>query len=341
MLITTTQQLTRQFAGGLRDEKPDGTEFSLDEFGAANIERAPKTDWVVPNLPPTRDQQNTDFCVAWQGMYTMVQDFGIDLSPAFLFAATKKRYYNNYYGFGLGIKKMLGTLQKDGICKEELYPFGGPRNYMANYRNIPPEAWHDAATRKLDKGYFLVDIFDNPFDNMLAGAHYWQELVITGLKWYNGFYLDNKSRLVMRRTGNTYGHSFSVGGSKMIDGEQYARCKNSYNSMPEFYVSREQMRHFYYGYIALPVTRDIAEIILKYAGKIVKGKTTPHIYLIQDGAKRRFRSENILNLYGISLNQYIEIDDGDLSVIPEGENINKGDLSKPAVELIKRNNIPL
>lgn len=340
---TIRQQITRRYFGGACDEKPDGTEFSLGEFGSAVVDIAPKTDWVVPSIPEVKDQGNSDFCVAFEGSYTIEQDTGLKLSAPFLFAATKKRYYwGNYYGFGLSIKKMLLTLQKDGICLEELYPFTNNRNQMANPANIPLKAWQDAATRKMESGFFLVDIFDNRFDNFLAGAYYWQEMIITGVDWYGGFYLDEKKRLIMDRRGAKFGHSVGLVGSKIIDGEQYARFTNSYVGLPEFYVSRAQMAQFYEGYIGLPISKDIAKIVLQYAGKIVRAQSgQPTIYLIQDGTKRPFRSENILNLYGLSLKEYIEVPDVDLAVIPDGEPIGQGDLKEPAIELIKRNNLSI
>ena len=340
MLQTIKQQSLKNFNGGCVDLVPDGSEYSLQQFGGVIVGKAPELEFEVPNRPPVKDQGGTDFCVAFQGSYTVEQDFGGKLSAPFNFAMTKKRYYKNHYGFGLAIKHGLGSLQKDGICNDKLFPLIKDRNYMANWKSISSEAIKEAKTRRMEKGYFMVDNFDDKFDNFLAGMHYWKEPIITGLTWYSGFYTDSKGRLVMRKTGSAVGHSVGAYKSVIVEGEQRIEFQNSYNRMPIFSMNREQCRSLFYGYIVLPIERPIVELIKKYSGKIVRSKTgEPPMYLIEGGKKRHFSSENMLNLYGIQLNNYIEVPEVELLQIPEGEKIGVKDLTPAMVELVRRNHL--
>src|SRR3990167_7251590 len=135
-------------SGGLDLTIPlSGQEWSLREFGASvDIGKAPDQNFLVPNIPQTKDQGVTDFCVGFEVSYTKEQDTAVNdkYSPAFVFAAAKKRYYNgDFSSFGLGITHGLGVVQHDGICRDEFYPFDSnkSRNTLANWRNIPVEAW--------------------------------------------------------------------------------------------------------------------------------------------------------------------------------------------------------
>ncbi len=340
---TLIQQATRQFAGGLVDTKPDGTEYSLEQFGGRRIGKAPTKEFEIPNIPKVRDQKNSDFCVSFQDAYTVEQDYGKLFSPAFNFAATKKRYYKNYFGFGLAIKHGLSSLQKDGICQDSYFPFGkSSRNRMANWKNISQEAWDNAKKYKMNRGYFFVDIYPNKFDNFLAGMYHWQEMVITGMKWYSGYKVDDKGRLIMNKTGPVFGHAFGSIRSIIVEGEQRIEFINSYLNLPTFSLNRQQCNSLYYGYIVPPIERPIVEIIKKYAGKIVRAKSNkPPMYIIIDGKKRHFTSENMLNLYGRSLKQYIEVPDDELNSIPSGDPITREDLEIWARELIERKQIKL
>jgi len=342
---TIKQQVTQKFSGGLINEKPDGSEFSLQQFGGRSLGKAPKEEFEVPRRPAVKDQANTDFCIAFQSMYTVEQDTGEDLSPAFVFAAAKKKYYRgNYYGFGLSIKSGLGTLQKYGICLDSLYPFSSSltRNRMANHNNISKEAWEDAKTRKMKEGYFEVDVFPDKFDSFLAGMYHWQEPVITGINWYSGFYTDSKGRLVTRKTGNNTGHCIGAWKSVIVEGEQRIEFQNSYNYLPKFSLNREQCKDLYFGYIVLPIERPIVEIIRKYAGKVIRAKSgRPPIYLVVDGKKRHFKTENALNLTARRLDTFIEVDDDELNIIPTGEPINLEDLDEWAKALVIRNSLKI
>ena len=345
---TIKQQLTQRFAGGLRDIAPDGSEFSLEQFGGRSLGKAPNKPFQLPNRPKVKNQGRTDFCVPYQTSYTLEQDLGVILSPAFGFATAKKRYYKNYFGFGLGIKQGLGSAQHDGMCLENLYPLKDgagrerSRNYLANYRNIPEKAWQDAAKRKMTDGYFLVDVFKNKFDNFLAAMYHWKEPIITGLQWYQGFYVDDKGRLVMKKTGQKFGHAIGGWESVIVEGEQRIEFQNSYTRMPKFSLSREQCKRLFYGYIGLPIKRPIIEIIKRYSGKIIRSQSgRPPMYIVMDGKKRQFPNENMLNLYGRSLRQYIEVPDEELNSIPTGDPITKENLDIWAHELINREQLKI
>ena len=266
-------------------------------------------------------------CVAFESSYTVEQDYpSLRLSAPFVFAAAKKRYYGgDYSSFGLGIVHGLGVLQHDGIPLESYYPFNNNRNKMANWHNISDEVWEDAARRKMTKGYFQVDVFEDKFENFCAAMKNWDEMVITGMKWYNGYYLDNKGRLILNKTGNYTGHSVSSIERKTIDNIPGIVFKNSYLNMPEFWLSAEQVRQeMYLGYIVLPIERDIAEIIKKYSGKAIMSndKTKKEVFLVVEGKKCWLQNELIAWAHNIRLWQTVEVvPDEDLVSIPQGKNL--------------------
>ncbi|HEX9600677.1 MAG TPA: hypothetical protein VF985_04255, partial [Mariniflexile sp.] len=208
---TTYKQLRGDFSsGGLDLSVPlSGKEFSLHELGArVEIGKAPDQDFRVSNVPETKDQGSTDFCVGFEVSYTVEQDKRDRRSAPFIFAAAKKRYYNgDYSGFGLGLTHGLGVAQHDGVPKDELYPFQKTRNFMANWRNIPGEAWEDAEKNKMTKGYFFVDVYKDKYENFAAAMWHWQEIIITGLMWHSTYRVDNKQRLVVDQSGSAVGHA--------------------------------------------------------------------------------------------------------------------------------------
>jgi putative methionine-R-sulfoxide reductase with GAF domain len=250
--------------GGLDLEIPEDPRiFSLMEFGGVKIGKAPVDKFTVPNVPPTKEQFNTDFCVGMETSYTVEQDYVLELSDredkwikrlaaAFNFAATKKRYYGgDYSGFGLSIPCALGSAQHDGICLESLWPMlasSNKRNYMANYRNIPDEAWEDAATRKMKKGYFKVDLFRNKYDNFCAGMYHWHEMIITGLYWYQGFYLNEEKKLVMNMRGGKMGHCVSAKGFDIHpkNGKKRMWFADSYFKNPEWWLYEDEVNRYFY-----------------------------------------------------------------------------------------------
>ena len=327
----TIKQLKGDYRFGGLDMPPiaDNTNWSLLEMGGYAPPLATK-DFRVSNVPETKDQLRTDFCVAFEGSYTVEQDIRSTLAAAYNFAMAKKRYHGgDYSGFGLRITDGLGSLQHDGICLEELYPFSGTRsrNNMANWRNIPDAAHKDAKTRKLDKGYFKVDIYNDKFDNFCAAMLHWNEMIITGMQWYSGYYIDSRGRLVMNKRGSRIGHCVSAIERKTIDGIQGIVFKNSYKNKPEFWMSADDVRReMYFGYIVLPFKKDIAKIIKKHAGKAIS-VDSKNIYLVIDGHKRLFESELSAWAHNVQLrsgvNYAIPVDEFD--VIPEGEPINQKD----------------
>ncbi len=322
--------------GGLAlEEKEDSRNWSLLEFGGVNLGKVPDKDFKVPNIPPVKDQSPTDFCVPFSISYTIEQDLKSQniykrMSAPFLFAATKKlKYGGNYSGFGLSIPKTLSVLQKIGICREELYPFKGTRNRMANHNNIPQEAWDDALNYKLDKPFFKVDLFRDKFDNFCAGMYHWNEMIITGMYMYSGYYVDSKGRLIMRKTGSKFGHAFDGNERETIDGVVGMRFQNSYLNMPTFWLSANEVRReMYNGYIVPSITRDVADIIKKYAGKVIMAKkhpesfSNPNVYLVMKGQKRRLKNERAAWAHSVRLwKDVIKIEDSELAIIPTGDDV--------------------
>jgi len=330
-------------SGGLDLERPeDPRDYSLLEFsGRRKLGKAPDKEFFTPNVPPVKNQFYTDFCVSFESSYTAEQDYQPKLenwkrrlSAAFNFAATKKRYYGgNYSGFGLSIPCGLGSLQHDGICLEYLWPMlksSRKRNFMANWRNIPAEAWADAKNRKMDRGYFKVDTFRDRFENFAAGLYYWQEMVITGLYWFNGFYVGSDDHLILNKTGSYNGHCIGAIGYDRHPKNKRRRMwfTNSYPNEGRFWLYEEEVRAVMYnGYVVLPkkFTLDAIKIIKKYAGKLVKSedKQDPRVFLIIDGEKRWLKNEEAFWSHGYTFDpdKITRIPQEEIAIIPTGKDL--------------------
>lgn len=287
---------------------------------------------MVPNVPPIKNQFWTDFCVAFEGSYTVEQDYQSKLenwkkrlSAAFNFAATKRRYYKGYGGFGLSIPYSLGSLQHDGICLESLYPMyksKSKRNFMANWRNIPPEAWADAKNRKMDRGYFKVDVFKDKFENFASGLYHWEEIVITGLYWFSGFHINSDRQLILNKSGGYEGHCVGVIGYDRHPENKKRRMwfTDSYPSHGTWWLYEDEVKAIMYnGYIVLPkkFTLEAIKIIQKYAGKAIKTDDNPNVYLVMNGEKRQLINEMAAWSHGVRLWEDVtKVPAEELAIIP-------------------------
>jgi len=326
--------------GGLDLEAPeDPRQYLLSEFGGVPIGKAPVKEFFIPNEPPCKDQFQTDFCVSMETSYTVEQDYAPKLNnfqqrlaAAFNFAATKRRYYNgDYSGFGLSIPFALGSAQHDGIPLEHLYPMYktySKRNYMANHHNISDEAWQDAATRKMDRGYFKLDLFRSKSDNFAAGCYHYKELVITGLYWYGNFYVSKDKQLILDKRGGRTGHCVAYKGFDIhpTNGRRRNWFKDSYLNHPEWWIyDNEVTKVMYNGYIVLPAkfTMEVIKIIQKYAGKAIMSENKPgerkniNVYMVLNGEKRKLNSEMAAWAQKVRLWQdVLKIPNEELAIIP-------------------------
>ncbi|MDD5110506.1 MAG: hypothetical protein PHI63_04820 [Patescibacteria group bacterium] len=345
---------TEQFA---RDPRT----FSLGAvFGTIPIQQVPLNDWFVGERDRyLKDQFDSDMCTGFGVSYANDDQEKVTTSPEFQFMAGKM-VSGNWQGWGNDFESVLKGAVTVGALELEQIPAGydlkhKSRDFLANPTNWPGFAKTEASAHR-KQSYFKVTGGLDKFDNIRAAMWQFRDYrrsVVTGTMWDGSWNSPSKGGLIPKQaTLGASGHLFIFDGQVMVNGEPYLRNPQSYGTRigngGYMYWPREAVNRLMLwgpGYMLVDMERSLAEILNRYAGKVValKGPTAPEIYLIQEGKKRHIMSENVLNALGFRINEgeggFTIIDQGDLDVIPAGESIEVKDLSEPLRQLFHRNNI--
>lgn len=334
----------KRFGAILEDLDPEN---NFDLGGIQDLGAVPDKPFDILSGVEVKNQAESDFCVATQISYTLEQDYpGFKASPRDIFVNAKiLEYGGQYRGFGISIKAGMKTAQKVGAASEADVPsFQKDRDFEANPKNLPK-----VSERKKIESYFEVK---EPWgggriEAMISAASQNKEPVITGIMWGTSFIVDDDGFLIPKKSARAFGHCIGIVGLSEFKGNLYPTLINSYKGWRKYNDEngRFKMRWadaaalLYRGYIGLPIKRDVAQLLLKYNGKLVKSDA-PDVYLVKNHFKHHIKTENYLNGLGYTLQEIVTITQTDLDAIPAAEAIDSPDkLPANIQELFLRNNI--
>jgi hypothetical protein len=262
--------------GGLTEYVEDNNDFKLGAIVTLpKLETIPD-DFTVWNPPYIKDQKETDFCTAFAGTYASAAQEGVDLSPEFQFAATKK-ISGDISEWGADMRDMLKSLCEIGSIESQMVPNelkidseGSDRDTIANIANWP-ESFKQKAIEHKKRSYFKVtgpyDLFDNMRATMFAFSKE-NRLVITGAKWKHAWTVANGAIIPKEITDGGFGHAFVFNGTKKIDGEIYLKAilsnGSDFGDGGFYYFPREVVnRDFRWGgYTLIDISKEDAHILI-------------------------------------------------------------------------------
>ena len=280
-----------------------------------DLEQALKQTFIVFN-PKLLDQYDSDFCVGFGSAYEADATESFDGeseqgSGAYVFATAKKWSRASIVAFGTSL--LAGAMARVvyGICNKELFDYKkGRRNWFANFNNISLEAHVDAKKHKAGSAWQLnVPWGWTKFDAIVATLWHFKDkkvLIGTGSRSHRitvGGYDKKRNSLICF---DTYGQRTHEKGTRFINGTE--------------------ARTLFTSYFVLDIERELAEILVTYANKVVKLDTNKDCYLIKDGEKHLIPDEKTAWSRGFLLAPY---DSGKLVEIITRKELNKIPVGSP------------
>lgn len=224
-------------------------------FGATKAQDIP-FDFTTGIKPiKIKDQGNLDFCAGYGSSGVSEDQEGIELDPLWQFAQIKRIIMRNggtLESYGSDLRSAGLSLVTYGSLPQKFSPFtiaSGPRNFLADYKNWPPDLSEKALKYK-KKSMFFVDgpEGNDDFDNIRAVLYMNKSKkvsVIAGVLWRRSWATAPGG--VIPETGweneRGDGHCIKIFDQKIIDGKIYCVVQNSWGEnvgdKGEFYFPRE------------------------------------------------------------------------------------------------------
>lgn len=303
---------------GLRDITDDRNFGSRAVYTPTkeDLAEAKKQSFVVFD-PPRLDQLDSDFCVGFGGAYEAdaTEYFNGDSgqgSGTYVLAMAKKWSGEPYNSYGTSLLAGAMARVTFGICNKELYDYKkGMRDWFSKWENIPKEAHEDAAKHKAGSAWQLdIPWGWTKFDAILATLWHFKDkrvLIGTGDEGHRRtiFGYDKVKNCLL--SADTYGNRTYQNGTQFID--------------------EIRARTLFTPYFVLDIERSLAEILVKYNGKLIKLSDNVDCYLVKEGKKCLVPDEDIAWSHGLLLAPYdngklVEIiEKDDFNKIPNGDNL--------------------
>ena len=311
--------------GGLYDEVDDRNFGAETVFGSAERSGLTDKDFSVGNFTLI-NQGSTDFCVGCGKSYfkQLTEHLLMSWAGAYSMGCRSLGYIPK---FGISILQVMKGAVKFGVPEEKFWKYkewngtkASGRNYFANWHNMSQEVLDNALKHK-DESFFQI-----------SNQYGWDKFDL--FRFYlHKFYKEDKKIVI--QTG-TDGHNVTLISQKTVAGElklvgidSYGKRSMNYRigrSVNGFrYFNRSEANQLFTGYIAFDIPRSLAEILVKYNGKVVKTEDSPDCFLIKGGVKHSLIDEDIANSNGYLLapdenDKLTEIiEEEDMELIPTGE----------------------
>lgn len=215
---------------GLLPTPPDPRDFSLGGvFGVPLLSDLP-FEYEVSSQRFIKDQKGTDMCTGYASSAVSEDQEGVELTPFFTFAMTRKIMNVDASEYGadlrsackamcqygaLEVREMFPTFSDMVLTTLAESPFQKTREFFADWKNVPLAAVTKASKHK-KRSYFAVDGPYDTFDNMRAAL--WalrdeKRSIFTGINWRPSW--DKSLEGVVREydaSEKSYGHAIKIFG---------------------------------------------------------------------------------------------------------------------------------
>lgn len=289
----------------------------------------------------TTSQRAIDSCVGHAVAGQKSDQEFVQISPRDLWSRCKEK--QNFQGYGTSINLALKALIEFGACEYGMVDEDStvPRDkYMRVTRS--EKVLENAAIHKSGSFWFMRP---NAYELIKEALMNERISLVTSFEWKKEYNKPVNGFLPIGKTSSN-GHCFRMRGWFMHhfkDGiDEVWKFKNSfgvkYGVNGDFYIRRRDLPQYGFGnfYVTVDIPRDLAELIKKYAGKLVKAPNDARVYLIEKDTKRHIEDELAFWLYtATSLADVLQVDTADLELFREGAPIKKTDFDPNLLRIIK------
>lgn len=273
-----------------------------------------------------KNQRGIPSCVGESLSYQKAADEGVEMSGRDNYRLAKRKDgTGDPTSWGTSIWAGLDAQVDWGIAEEAVVPDISDRP-IAEYvslADVTPAVEANRAKHKSKRGYFV------PRTEIVATLWQTQRPVVTSCVWYTNDNAIGPSGVMGMPSGTSVGgHAFCVVGVVRRGG---VRCLAVLNSWSEawgdkgvFYIPLDGvLNRLGNGYVSVDMEASLADVLAKFAGKIVKVKGDPRLWSIEGGKRRHFENEAAWWAHGKLFvgTEVFDIGAAELEVIPEGEKL--------------------
>lgn len=290
----------------------------------------------------TTSQRAIDSCVGHAVAGQKGDQEHVQISPRDLWSRCKEK--QNYEGYGTSINLALKALIEFGACEYGMIDESStvPRDkYMRVDRS--PAVIENASIHKSGSFWFMRS---NAYEVIKEALMNEKISLVTSMQWKKEHNKPVDGFLPVGKTPSN-GHAFRFRGwfmHRFKDGlDEVWKFKNSFGTKyginGDFYIRRRDLPLYGLGnfYVTVDIPRDIAELIKKYAGLLVKAPNDNRIYLIEKDTKRHIEDELAFWLYTATrLEDAVPIDPQDLALFREGTPIKRTDFDQNLLRVIRK-----
>jgi len=238
-MYPNTSQSNTRIKGGLLALPPDSRDFALGAlFSHAKVSEVPEHSFIVATPLFMKNQKDSDLCTGYTITSVSEDQEGLELSPHFQFAMTKKKKGSiDEWGADLRTacksatdpgsiphNEALKYLKEKGINPEN-------RDEVANWENWSPSL-SSLANKYRKQSFFSLENINakDTFDKIRVAL--WthrleRRTIAVGALWRESWTNARMGVIPTQYEEQGFGHAFKIFGQKLIDGEMHLMAQLS------------------------------------------------------------------------------------------------------------------
>lgn len=245
----------------------------------------------------------------------------IDLNKMILYSLCKRE--ENFVGWGTNVPLAMKMLANYGIPLATTIPEDTTipeEEYIRTCLKMTPEQWLEASKYKA-KSYFVV--YAGDWERIIRTCYTEKIPLVTTMMWYKSYnQTEVDGRLPLPDNNKAGGHAFVLSEKETVNGRERWWFDNSWGKSwgknGRFYIWRDELEKYNLGtfFVIVDLPREVADILVKYQGKVVKNANNPTCYLIDKKRVINIGDEKTFNI-GKDLTRSLWGDWTSIVTIPE------------------------
>ncbi len=324
---------------GCNLEKPDKRDFMYENIALGAGELPEEFIIDVPHMY----QNGIDACVGFGVAEQKTVQEGKKISPRVIWGKAKK--FQQYKGWGTYISYALKAVTHDGSTDYGMVDESVSMDrdkYMRIADNMTKEQ-NENALKNRAQSYWVVKA--NDWELAMRTVFTEGLPLITSSLWYRSFAKTNKGFLP-KPSGKALGHCYIFKGWKT---EKKTRRiilvfqnshRKSWGSKGDFFIYLDEVEQYKIGtfFILKDIPKDMAKLINKYNGKLIKTKNNSRVYSVEKDTVRWITNELAFWLFTKTNRGWGDIEiisQSELNSFRKGKNITPNDFDEHLLEVLK------
>ena len=301
-------------------DDPRNFPYHLIEVGAGEV-----PDYQI-ELPPSYQGKQTSCVGHAVGKAKGKQESNehgqlIDLSKMFLYSLCKRE--QEFEGWGTNVPLALKMLTKYGIPLNSTVPENvnlPESEYIRICDNVSEEVYKEAEKFKAKSFWF---IYAGDWERIIRAGYTEKIPLVTTTEWYRSYNQpEADGRLPFPSGGVVSGHAFVYSGKETVNNRVRLWFDNSWGKNwgkdGRFYIWLDEIEKYNLGtfFIVVDIEREVADILIKYQGKVIKNADNPACYLVDKKRVINIGDETTFNI-GKDLSKPLWQDWSSILTIPD------------------------